>query len=104
DRKLNSGNVIDALSDLFILRAVPSFMAEAERVFQQETEKLRKVAKAAGKEAKTAAAEAKAEADDAASEETAAETAAQKTKAAAKRVADAAKSEAKSQNLGGAKP
>jgi len=24
DRKLNSGNVIDALSDLFILRGVPS--------------------------------------------------------------------------------
>ena len=26
DRKLNSGNVIDALSDLFILRGVPSFI------------------------------------------------------------------------------
>ena len=26
DRKLNSGNVIDALSDLFILRRVPSFI------------------------------------------------------------------------------
>ena len=25
DRKLNSGNVIDALSDLFILRGVPAF-------------------------------------------------------------------------------
>lgn len=26
DRRLNSGNVIDALSDLFILRGVPSFI------------------------------------------------------------------------------
>ena len=26
DRKLNSGNVIDALSDLFILRGIPSFI------------------------------------------------------------------------------
>ena len=26
DRKLNSGNVIDVLSDLFILRGVPSFI------------------------------------------------------------------------------
>ena len=26
DRKLNSGHVIDALSDLFILRGVPSFI------------------------------------------------------------------------------
>jgi len=26
DRKLNSGNVIDAPSDLFILRGVPSFI------------------------------------------------------------------------------
>lgn len=26
DRKLNSGNVIDVLSDLFILRGIPSFI------------------------------------------------------------------------------
>ena len=28
DRKLNSGNVIDVLSDLFILRGIPSFMSD----------------------------------------------------------------------------
>ena len=35
DRKLNSGNVIDALSDLFILRGVPSFI-RSDNVLSQE--------------------------------------------------------------------
>lgn len=38
DRKLNSGNVIDALSDLFILRGVPSFSPHAGALSNYEPE------------------------------------------------------------------
>lgn len=75
-------------------------MAEAQRVFREEKEKLGKVAQAADDEARKAASDIKAEADRNASGETAATTAKQKAKTAIKRVADAAEAEAKSQDLG----
>lgn len=76
---------------------------EAERIFNEEKEKLGAVAKAATDEAKTVAKEMKQDADDKAPADTAADAAKEKAKSSAQRVADAAQSEAKKQNLGDVK-
>lgn len=77
-----------------------NLMHEAERVFQEEKEKLSKVAKAATDEAKQVGEEIKKNADDAAPAETAMEAVANKAKSTGKRITDAAKAEAKKQNVG----
>lgn len=78
-------------------------MEEAERIFEEEKQKLGRVAKAATAEAKSVVSEAKENADDAAPAETAAQAVADKAKSAGRRVVDAAETEAKRQNLGDVK-
>ena len=78
-------------------------MDEAERIFEEEKQKLGKVAKAARDEAKSIVSEAKQNADDAAPAETAAQAVVDKAKSAGKRVIDAAETEANKQNVGDVK-
>lgn len=76
---------------------------EAERIFEEEKQKLVKVAKAASDEAKTVASETKKSADDAAPGETAGQTVVDEAKSSGKRIADAAEAEAKKQDVGNVK-
>ncbi|MBV7411087.1 DUF3618 domain-containing protein [Maritimibacter sp. DP1N21-5] len=75
-------------------------MAEAERIFEEEREKLGKVAKAVTDETRQAAREMKAEADEAVSGSSVEQAAEDKAKSTGKRIADAAKTEAEKQDLG----
>jgi len=78
-----------------------SLMNDAERIFEEEKQKLTKVAGAAVEEAKSVAAEVKSDVDGAAKPgETAADAVADKVKSSAKRIADKAKSEEDKQDLG----
>lgn len=76
---------------------------EAERIYEEEKEKLTKVAQAAKKEAKSELREKKSEADAKASAGSAEQEVADKAKESGQRIADAAKEEAKKQNLGDVK-
>ena len=78
-------------------------MDEAERIFEEEKQKLGNVAKAATDEVKSIVSEAKNNADDAAPAETAAQAVVDKAKSVGKRVVDAAEKEAKKQNVGDVK-
>ncbi|MCL3883904.1 DUF3618 domain-containing protein [Marivita sp. GX14005] len=91
------------MEDRYMGEQSDALMDEAERIFEEETQKLRKVADAAADEAGKVARETKRELDDKASSDTAADAAADKAKKAGERVADAAKSEAKKQDLGDVK-
>ena len=78
-------------------------VADAERIFEEEKQKLGKVAKAATDEAKKVVNEAKENADDAAPADTAGQALVDKAKSSGKRIVDAAESEAKKQNIGDTK-
>ena len=75
-------------------------MDDAERIFEEEKQKLGKVAKAATDEARKVVNEAKENADNAAPADTAGQAVADQAKSSGKRIADAAESEAKRQNVG----
>ncbi len=91
------------MEDQYLGETSDQLMNEAERIFEEEKQKLGKVAKAATDEAKDIVSEANDNADDAAPADTAAQAVANKTKSAGKRIADAAQSEAKKQNVGDVK-
>lgn len=76
------------------------FVDDAERIFEEEKQKLGKVAKAATDEARKVVNEAKENADNAAPADTAGQAVADEAKSSGKRIADAAESEAKRQNVG----
>lgn len=88
------------IEDQYLGKTSDQLMDEAERIFEEEKQKLGKVAKAATDEAKSIATEAK---DDAAPADTAAQAVADKAKSAGQRIVDAAESEAKKQNVGDVK-
>ena len=89
--------------DRYLGEQSDTLMAEAERIFAEEKEKLSKVASAATDEAKKIAEETKADADKAAPGGSLTDAVAEKAKSSGKRVADAAKDEAKKQNVGDVK-
>ncbi|SFE84668.1 Protein of unknown function [Sulfitobacter brevis] len=78
-------------------------MDEAERIFNQEKNKLTKVANAAVNEAKDIARETKDDANNAAPGNSVADAIVEKAKASGKRIADAADAEAKKQDVGSVK-
>ncbi|WP_298447477.1 DUF3618 domain-containing protein [uncultured Marinobacter sp.] len=73
---------------------------DAERIFEEEKQKLGRVAKAATDEAKKAVSESREKADDAAPADTAGQAVADEAKSYGKRIVDAAESEAEKQNVG----
>ena len=88
------------MEDEYLGEQSDHLMDEAERIFEEEKQKIGKVAKAATDEAKKIVGEAKDNADEAAPGDTAADAVANKAKASGKRIADAAKAEAEKQKLG----
>lgn len=91
------------MEDEYLGEQSDSLMDEAERVYQEEKDKLTKVAAAATDEAKKVVSEAKESADDAAPADTVSKAVVDKAKSSGKRIADAAKAEAEKQNVGDVK-
>ncbi len=88
------------MEDEYIGEQRDQLFHEAERIYEEEKEKLTKVAQAAKEEAKSELREKKSDADAKASAGTAEQDVADKAKQSGKRIAGAAKDEAKKQNLG----
>ncbi len=84
------------MEDQYLGETSDHLMDEAERIFDEEKQKLGKVAKAATDEAKNIVSEAK----DAASADTVTQAVTDKAKSAGQRIFDAAESEAKNQHVG----
>jgi len=89
------------MEDQYFGEQSDKLMDDAERMFEEEKQKLGKVAKAATDEARKVVNEAKEDADDAAPAETAGKALADEAKYSGQRIADAAESEVKKQNVGG---
>lgn len=91
------------MEDEYLGAQSDNLLDEAERIFEEEKQKLTKVAKAAIDEGKKVVSEVKENADDAASGETVAQDVVNKAKASGKRIVDAAETEAENQNVGDVK-